>query len=383
MRPGETLKQLLAGERKAVDVAAIEAELAALWRSAARSARRGAGGGDGEAPAEAVTRACLWNLVAHALDGAAADALQEELARLSVEVPARVVLVRTDAAAPEDHIAAWIQANCHLAEGGRGHVCTEEIVVAARGRTMSELPSLVRALLAPDVPSALLWLAPPSLAGRHLADWLTVADRFVFDSAGFGAGPEWGGLQAALGAAPRPARPGDLNWRRLQPWRVLTSRLYDCAEVREALLDATTLALAGPGAQRAAALYAGWYGARLGLPVGRAGLERARGPRLAVELPVDGPAAEGPPAAASSGVGAAEAGELERVEFRGGSGTVQLRREGQELVGQLVAGGADTVPLRARAGPRERVALLALELEDYAGDPRLAEALPGAAALVE
>ncbi|MBI5837922.1 MAG: glucose-6-phosphate dehydrogenase assembly protein OpcA [Candidatus Eisenbacteria bacterium] len=355
------LRPLVEGGRKPVDVAAIEAELAALWRSAADP---DAGG--------AVTRACLWNVVAHSQDGVEADRLHEALARLSAALPSRVVLVRTDAGAPEEHIDAWIAANCHLGEGGRGHVCTEEIVVAARGRTMSELPSLVRSLLAPDVPSVLLWPGPPSIAGRHLAEWLGVADRFVFDSAAFGPGPELGGLLAVVRSLARPPALGDLNWRRLRPWRVMTARAYDRPGLREALQDADTLTVRAPagGLPRAAALFAAWFATRLGRPVSRGNFAGLRGGPVRV-VPEDAPEIPGRP------------GRIVSIEFRAGQRSVEFAREGPDVVVRTSGPGMTVSPLREPTRGADLVMLLASELDDYCGDPLLAAALPAAATLVE
>jgi glucose-6-phosphate dehydrogenase assembly protein OpcA len=357
----DTLHSLVAGGRHPVEVGAIESELAALWRGAAL----GEPGDHGEA----VTRACLWNLVAHSPDAGSADALQAELTRLSMELPARVVLVRTDSAAPEDHVDAWIAANCHLGEGGRGHVCTEEIIVAASGSAGSSLPALVRSLLAPDVPSALLWSDPPSRAGHQLSAWLGMTDRFIFDSATVGSGPGLGALLAEAGAQARPPVLGDLHWRRQRPWRLLTARAYGRPALQAMILAAECLELHGapPALDSAAALFLGWFLTRLRLAVRPGGYAGADGREVRVDLhPSDGEVV---------------AGGLTAVVFRGPAGALEMARRGELLVARLVDCVHPGPELREPA-PRPGLAVaLAAELDDDTGDPLLAAALPAAVTL--
>ena len=360
---GGKLEQLVAGGRKPVDVRSIESELAAIWRSASHS-------GMGQ-DAEAVVRACLWNVVVHTVDGTAADEAQEDLAQLSLTLPSRAILIRTDTAAAEDGIDAWIAANCRLTEDGRRHVCCEEIIVTARGRTMSDLPALVRALLAPDVPSALVWMEDPSLAGRHLPDWCESVDRFVFDSARFDDLSEFAYLLRSLEGMPRRPQLGDLNWRRIRPWRALMARLYDQPELREAFASAERIVAAGDAATMpyAAALLLGWLASRTGGSAGPRALIGADGREARVEFEE----ARGEP----------HLGGLDRVRFESPGRSMELFRSGGHL--DMRDHNVESLPeaLRCAAPVRTRISLLAEELEDYGGDPLLPAAMPHAAALLE
>ncbi|MCC7380961.1 MAG: glucose-6-phosphate dehydrogenase assembly protein OpcA [Deltaproteobacteria bacterium] len=164
----------LSGERLPVDAAAIERELAQLWKSA------GADQGQG-----VVTRACLWNVVAHVerrvdRDGVrGADGLAAALHTLPERVPSRTLLLETHAEEEgRPALECWVSANCTLGEGGH-YVCSEEITIVTRGTGDRHLSSLVRALLVPDVPTAVLFAALPpedelGEALVHLADRLVV-----------------------------------------------------------------------------------------------------------------------------------------------------------------------------------------------------------------
>src|SRR5437868_3269236 len=96
-----------------VDAASIERQLADLWRAEK----------DGE---QAVTRAALWNVVAHTWTAAEHAQAVDVLGRASAKVPQRTIVVEANPQGPAA-LASWIAANCHLV-GGNRQVCSEEVV---------------------------------------------------------------------------------------------------------------------------------------------------------------------------------------------------------------------------------------------------------------
>src|SRR5436305_6903189 len=92
-----------------VDVAAIEKSLSELWRGEKK---------DGD---HAVTRAALWNVVAHTGTSDHHAMASETLCRAAAAVPQRTIVVRANREA-EDDLASWISANCHRVGGGQ-QVC--------------------------------------------------------------------------------------------------------------------------------------------------------------------------------------------------------------------------------------------------------------------
>src|SRR5437870_12404124 len=89
-----------------VDVREIEKHLAELWRASK------------EVADDALTRAALWNVVAHTSSAATHTQASQVLGRASAAVPQRTIVVRADTAAPPQ-IQSWISANCHLVGGGK------------------------------------------------------------------------------------------------------------------------------------------------------------------------------------------------------------------------------------------------------------------------
>ena len=127
-----------------VDVTAIEKSLSELWRSEKKE-------GD-----HAVTRAALWNVVAHTSSSEQHAMASETLCRASAAVPQRTIVVRANPAGEPD-LASWISANCHRVGGGQ-QVCSEEIAIVAGGEYIERVPPVVNALLIPDMPVAVWWI---------------------------------------------------------------------------------------------------------------------------------------------------------------------------------------------------------------------------------
>ncbi|MFT3712314.1 MAG: 6-phosphogluconolactonase [Archangium sp.] len=166
-----TVERFKKGDAIGVDVAGIERELAALWRQAANGTT-------------AVMRACSWNLVVYAESEAALERARE-LSELVVEaIPSRTLLIHHQATASGgNELDAFVSARCKLLPGGGKMLCTEEITLESRRSGVDFLPSLTRALLVPDIPTAVLCVGVPD-ESPLLDELVGVADRVVFDSRG-------------------------------------------------------------------------------------------------------------------------------------------------------------------------------------------------------
>lgn len=201
------------GDAIGVDVSAIERELAALWRQAAQ----GAGAPSTGAQSTAVMRACSWNLVVYA-ESEAALARARELAELVVDaIPSRALIIHhaRDAEGGRE-LDAYVSARCKLLPGGGKMLCTEEITLESRRSGADFLPSLVRALLVPDIPTAVLCVGVPD-ESPLLEELVGVADRVVFDSHGLE-------LESLRHLGPRAI---DLAWLRIARWQLDVARSVD------------------------------------------------------------------------------------------------------------------------------------------------------------
>lgn len=286
--PIDRVAAFISGSPISVEPEQIEAELARFWQRATERARR-------EEGRLLVSRATLWNLVVCVRGEAAFLNVKTVLDEVALTVPARVIVLYThrargsgetpiggssDDAIYDDEVPlrAFIEANVRD-NGPVREVLGEEITLEAPHLESQRLPGLMRALLLPDLPTA-LYVAGPLPEGVALATALPVvadADRLIVDS---GAHYQEAGLSALLRALPQPGKQGgpreitDLGWLRLSAWRQLLASLFDPPAAREALRDLQEIWVrysAEIGAPRAY-LLAGWLSDRLGLaPVGRDG----------------------------------------------------------------------------------------------------------------
>jgi glucose-6-phosphate dehydrogenase assembly protein OpcA len=240
------IERFTTGQTVGVDVAAIERDLGALWRKASTENA-------------AVTRACSWNLVVHTSTDKELERARRLADALVAVVPSRTVMLneRPDAAGSE--VEAFVTANCKMMPGGGKLVCTEEITIEAHGRGGDHLPSLLRALLVPDIPSAVLWAGlPPNTA--IVAELLVGVDRVVLDSR---RAPELFRVEQ-LGAKVT-SRVTDLNWLRWAPLRMIVASAFDPPVSPTLLFGLDRVSVeCTPGTQVAGRLLIGWLGARLG-----------------------------------------------------------------------------------------------------------------------
>jgi glucose-6-phosphate dehydrogenase assembly protein OpcA len=219
---------------------------------------------EGETP---VTKAALWNVVAHTESDVARDHAGAVLAEASKSVPHRSILIRS-APTDADSFDSWISANCH--EGPEGQqICSEQITIAAGGERIFSVPSLVQALLIPDMPVAAWWLGDlPNEREAYVESLLEPADRLIVDSIHFDS-PADLSLVIRLGKG-TDSLPADLNWMRLDEWRLATASMFDPSAMRQRLahIRSVRLVSAADGSlfgQSVAALYfAAWLASRLG-----------------------------------------------------------------------------------------------------------------------
>ena len=234
-----------------VDVTSIERQLAELWRAETSDEK-------------AVTKAALWNVVAHTWNAEQHAQATEILARASAAVPQRTIVVQADPRGSAS-IASWISANCHLIGGGR-QVCSEEVSIHAAGEHVDHVPPLVSALLLPDMPVAVWWLGDlPRDHHRYAETLLEPADRLIFDSAHFNESADLDLIWRI--AEQTTTAPADLNWARIEEWRAATAALFDPPAMRERLQSIRKVRVSSGGessfgAQSEGLLYVAWLRAQ-------------------------------------------------------------------------------------------------------------------------
>jgi glucose-6-phosphate dehydrogenase assembly protein OpcA len=244
-----------------VDVAALEAELSALWRSAAENSTS----------QQAVTRACTLTLLTYVESEEAGREVSNLISEATQQTPFRAVILIDEPQATPAGLRAWISAHCHLPTAGEKQVCCEEITVHARGAAGWDLDNVVLPLTVPGLPVYLWWRAGRFSPPNYLAQLLRVTNRTLVDSARFPV-PERNLSELALATREYRGEVAfcDLNWTRITPWRELIAQCFDAAETRPFLDRLTSLRIEyDPKSPRAVAhqceslLLTGWLASRL------------------------------------------------------------------------------------------------------------------------
>ena len=345
----------------AVDPNEIEKNLAELWRASK------------EVADDALTRAALWNVVAHTCDSQTQTQASQVLGRASAAVPQRTIVVRSEpAAAPQ--IQAWISANCHLVGGGK-QVCSEEIAIVAGGDRIHRIPPLVNALLIPDMPVAVWWLGDlPNEHENYVLTLLEPADRLIVDSVNFDSPADL--MLISRVAEKTTTMPADLNWVRLEEWRSATASIFDPAHMRGRLETIRRVrVVAGTsganffGEAAEALLYAGWISAQLGHQVDTQG--KVEGPLGAIQYTIERRRQE-------RGVGGITYAE---IGFDDGSSANIARDRDKGILLATVDGVVSMPESVTRAVPCELDKLIIRQLKRARGDEVLLKTLPIAARL--
>jgi glucose-6-phosphate dehydrogenase assembly protein OpcA len=241
----------LGGAAVAVDVGGIEKELAALWRTQSKDKDN------------ALTRACSWNFIVFSNDERVHEQAKRYADVMVRSVPTRSILVLNQPYATQGKpVEAWVSANCQVGAGGGKLLCTEEIHIESRGRGAEHVPGLLRALVVPDVPTALWWAGAPPDNAAAVRMILSGVQRLVVDTSA-----------AADGSLAKLAHVGglldgvtlvDLNWLRTATLRSLLASLFDPPGGHQPLWDIARVHIGvGERAQPAAKLLTGWLASRL------------------------------------------------------------------------------------------------------------------------
>lgn len=247
-----------------IDISTIERELRQLWKEGSGTTSGG----------QAMTRALTLNLVARAQDSLSAEQMSAVIQQLTASHPSRAVLARLRPALEESRLEAFVQANCMLVTQGAPQICGEQITIDAQGSAVTQVASLVLALLVPDLPVA-LWLPGPApledpllLRLRGVITRLIVDTRDAHDAVR--ALAHLAAFQAAEARASRHVLGiSDLAWAILTPWRELIAQFFDTRPLLPHLqrIDQVLIKYQ-PGERRAglalSLLLAGWLTASLG-----------------------------------------------------------------------------------------------------------------------
>jgi glucose-6-phosphate dehydrogenase assembly protein OpcA len=189
----------------------ILGELRELWASLGKAAEPG--------DAQGVVRACSLTLIVFAEEADDPASIGGTLAELMREHPHRAIVVRVRPG-PAALLEHRVLAQCWMPSAGRQQICCEQIEITAAEGSLADLPPVLLALRAPDLPVALwyrsarLFDAPAPPAGKRILDSAAAAEPLAM-------------LQRLAQASPAASPVADLAWSRLTHWREILAQEFD------------------------------------------------------------------------------------------------------------------------------------------------------------
>ena len=218
-----TIEPIGLGEPRPANVAELEAELSALWRSAAED----------PAAENTVTRACTLTLLIYVESDEAAYEVNNVVAEVTRQNPCRAIIMLLEPEASPPGLEAWVSAHCHLPVAGEKQVCSEQITIRARGEACQGLASVVLPLTVSGLPIFLWWRAGDFSPPPYFDQILRVTQHVIVDTARFS--PHGTHLQDMAGWLHKFSgriQLTDLNWGRITPWRELIAQCFDSPDRR-------------------------------------------------------------------------------------------------------------------------------------------------------
>ncbi len=199
------------------DVGSIEQQLRQLWKGEARDLEAG----------ESVCCSRTLNLIVFSSATGDTEPTAELLDPVTIQHPARVILVSGSRADAGEGLQARVSASCLISHVGSRYIGRELIVLNVKATAHDRLASMIDALLIPGLPTFLWWrdsvAQHPSIFQRLAAS----AGRVIIDSANLqNPWADFPQVQQIIKLCPDSAV-SDLAWSRITQWRQLTAQFFD------------------------------------------------------------------------------------------------------------------------------------------------------------
>ncbi len=223
MEANRTFQSLTGGGLRPANVAQLEAELSALWKSAAE---------DPETQL-AVTRSTALTLLVYVESEQAGEEVRNLISGIILQNPCRAVIMIAEREAAPPGLSAQISAHCQLPAVGEKEFCCEQVSILARGEAVEGLDQVVLPLMVAGLPVYLWWRGGSFSPPKFLDVILRASDHVLVDSARF-PDPE-ADLQRLFDQVQRFSNRAvftDLNWSRVTPWRELIAQCFDSPDTR-------------------------------------------------------------------------------------------------------------------------------------------------------
>ena len=242
---------------KNVRIRHIPQELDAIWAGLHGELSEG----------QAVTRACMSNLIVYCDDDEQTREVMQALPDIVLPHPSRVVVLTGLGHTGEPGLDVFVSGLYSKLPSGI-QVSAELIRVVADETARKRLPPVARAHLEGDLPTTLWWAShePAPSLGDLFHQLTAIADQIIYDSVGWKHPAE--GMHAMsrwVAAQSSEYVIYNLAWRRLKYWRALLSQVLDPHVQPGALSGVTEIYIDhGPHAVSMGSLLVGWLASVLG-----------------------------------------------------------------------------------------------------------------------
>jgi len=192
----------------------ILSELDELWTSLSTPE-------SGKSKTSGVLRACAMTLTVFVDADGDSTSVQETVAQLMRAHPSRAIVVRLSE--QPNILESRVFAQCWMPLGHERQICCEQIEISVSLSLISDIPSIVGPLAAPDVPRVVWFRSPRIEMAGDIGGLFELGDKLVVDSARPGA-PSFADLRVLANSG---YILGDLAWTRITKLRQLLAQLLD------------------------------------------------------------------------------------------------------------------------------------------------------------
>ncbi len=230
----------------AVDPERLLKELRKLWLDLSKQDPNG------------VLRACAMTMIVVLEEEHDAGPITETIAQLMHEHPSRLIMIRVRRCA-EQVLEARVFAQCWMPFGRSQQICCEQVEIIVSETSLADVPSVVRGLVVPDLPSILfcpsdeLWWLP------QFHSLLPLTTKLILDSCGMTDSARVLGFWREMPSD--PDQRADLVWSRLTPWRQAVARLFEDRTRAEQVSRLRSVRIGYSGTEKPSAAYymAAWF----------------------------------------------------------------------------------------------------------------------------
>ena len=212
-------------------------------------------------------RSSVLDVIIIASDDAQARAAAGAVEKLAAHHPCRAVVVLETPGPGANRIDVTITEHGDPGPDGTASL-HEQVVMRVRGPAADHIPSLVDALLVPDVATFVWWTGSPPVGAARFLSALEPADVLLLDSARFQRPYDSFAALAEIAGGLSTTVFGDFHWTRLGPWREVLAQFFNPPSRRGFLRVIGAVGIDyvadGRGNRCAASLLAGWLGSALG-----------------------------------------------------------------------------------------------------------------------